>query len=148
MKDRSTAGKMYRGGLFGKEIRTGLSRRRGGRWSGSFVYRLMGIPEKSLGSFSPGKKTRTSTLPRVFSVESVLLIGVSLGRQVGMWPSPLGSPSTGWMGCLGCRIGRGSATVSCMSWAQGALTVGSKGDWNVLLVSSVLELRRETSRVV
>lgn len=88
MKDRSTAGKMYRGGLFGKEIRTGLSRLRGGLWSGSFVYRLIGVPEKDLGSLRPGKKTRISTLPSVFSVDRVLLIVVALDGHVGICPFP------------------------------------------------------------
>lgn len=95
MNDLSTAGNMYRGGLSGSEIRTGLSRRSGGLWSGSFVYRLIEMPANDLGSLRPGIKTRISTLPSVFSVDNVLLIGVLLGGQVGMWPSPLGRPSAG-----------------------------------------------------
>ena len=38
MNDLSTDGKMYRGGCSGSEMRTGLSRRNGGRWLGSFAY--------------------------------------------------------------------------------------------------------------
>jgi hypothetical protein len=38
MNDRSTAGNIYLGGVSGNEILTGLSRRRGGRWSGRRVY--------------------------------------------------------------------------------------------------------------
>ena len=38
INDRSTAGNMYLGGVSGNEIRTGLSRRSGGRWSGRRVY--------------------------------------------------------------------------------------------------------------
>ena len=43
MYDLVTSGNMYRGGLSGSDILTGLSRRKGGRWEGKAVYCFIGI---------------------------------------------------------------------------------------------------------
>lgn len=94
MNDRSTAGKMYRGWLLGRDIRTGLSRRRGGRWSGSLVYCITCSPGTTTGAFIGGKKTLTCALPTCFSVDSVRLIGVGLGAHTGIFPLPFGGPSS------------------------------------------------------
>lgn len=54
IKDLSVAGKMYRGEKLGNEMRTGLSRLNGGRWSGNFVYCLICTPGKIICSLIPG----------------------------------------------------------------------------------------------
>ena len=61
MNERSTAGNMYRGALSGSEMRTGLSRRSGGRWSGSFVYCRTNVLPYVTASFMPGICMRTTT---------------------------------------------------------------------------------------
>lgn len=131
MKDRSIAGNMYLGGAFGSDMRTGLSRRRGGRWSGSFVYCFTGWPGNTTGVFIGGKKTLICTLPRCFSVDMVRLIGVGFCGHVGIIPFPLGGPSLSGAWRM-CRGGKGSATASCLSCSQGALVVGSEDWWNCL----------------
>jgi len=62
MNERSVVGKMYRGGAGGNDIRTGLSRRRGGRWFGRRVCCFMGTFWKCIGFFMLGKNTRTMAL--------------------------------------------------------------------------------------
>lgn len=114
MNDRSVAGKMYFGGWSGREMRTGLSRRRGGRWSGSLVYCFTCKPRTTMGSFNGGKKTRTCAFPICFSVDSVRLIGVGFVGQTGIRPVPLGGPSS-LCNLLGGRGRAGSATASCIS---------------------------------
>lgn len=131
MKDLSIAGNMYRGGASGSDIRTGLSRRRGGRWSGSFVYCFTATPENTTGVFIGGKNTRICTLAMCFSVDIVRLMGVGFCGHVGIMPFPFGGPS--WFETW--RIGRAggwSVTASCISWVHGALAVGSEGAWNCL----------------
>jgi hypothetical protein len=51
MNDRSVVGNIYRGGAGGSEMRTGLSRRRGGRWFGRRVCCLMGTFWNTIGAF-------------------------------------------------------------------------------------------------
>lgn len=80
-----------------------------------------------IGFFSGGKKTRTCTVPSVFSVAMVRLIGVRLGGQVGMPPDVLGGPSLLRRGYRAVRAGGGLATASCISWAHGEFVRGSEG---------------------
>lgn len=71
MKDLSADGKLYFGAWPGNDILTGLSRRRGGRWFGSFVYCLTGTPENTIGSFNPEMTTLICTFAMCFVVENV-----------------------------------------------------------------------------
>ena len=103
MKDRSTAGKMYRGGWSGRDIRTGLSRRIGGRWSGSLVYNFTCSPGTTTGAFIQGKKTLTCALPTCFVASMLRLIGVGLDAHMGICPLPFGGPSL----CVRLGGGRG-----------------------------------------
>jgi len=85
IKDLSVAGKMWRAsGMPGRNILAGLSRRRGGRWSGSLVYCFWVTPGKVFGDSIPGRKTVMVTLAMTFSHDISLLILVSLFGQVGM----------------------------------------------------------------
>jgi hypothetical protein len=81
MNERSTDGKMYLGGRLGREIRTGLSRLRGGLWYGSLVYRCTGTSEKAMGLSMPGKSTRTCAFPRNCVVEKDRTGGDDFGME-------------------------------------------------------------------
>jgi len=81
MKERSTDGKMYLGGRLGRDIRTGLSRLRGGLWYGSLVYRCTDTSEKVMGLFMPGKSTRTCVFPRSCVVEKERTGGGGFGME-------------------------------------------------------------------
>ena len=78
MKDRSIDGKIYRIGISGKDIRTGLSRRSGGRWWGSRVCWLTGTAEKTMGSVIPSSKIRICTFPILAVLENDRLGGWAL----------------------------------------------------------------------
>ena len=123
MKDRSVAGKMYRGGCSGSEIRTGLSLRRGGRWSGSFVCFLCGTSENVMGPFMPGRETRICTFARCFVVEKERV--ANSGFAAGAGPDR-GKLFTGTLvgatgGLKAGPLPSGSRRVSCRSWDHGAL---------------------------
>lgn len=70
---------MYRGGLPGNDILTGLSRRRGGRCSGSRVCCFLGTAEYGIAFVIPGRKTITETLPTSTVLEKERLGGDDLG---------------------------------------------------------------------
>lgn len=116
MKDRSVEGKMYLGGWPGSEMRTGLSRRSGGRCWGSRVCCLFGTVEYGIGWAMPGMKTTTGTFPIRVVLENDLLGGDDLGA-VGTGLGGLGiavevagaleevrsSPATvSWRSCVHC----------------------------------------------
>lgn len=52
------------------KTRTGLSRRNGGRWLGSFVYRFTGTSRNVLGFIIPGSDNIITTLPSSCVVEN------------------------------------------------------------------------------
>lgn len=79
MNDRSVAGKMYLGDCPGRDIRTGLSRRSGGRCCGRRVYCRLGTEPNETGCVIPGRNTTTGTFPIRTVVEKDRLGGVVLG---------------------------------------------------------------------
>lgn len=79
MNDRSTDGKIYLGGFEGRDTRTGLSRRRGGRCCGKRVCCFTGTPVNIIGSFMLGRKTRIWTLETCVVLENDRLSGAGFG---------------------------------------------------------------------
>lgn len=108
MNDRSVDGNMYFGGWPGREIRTGLSRRRGGRCSGKRVCCFFATAEHTNGWVIPGRSTTVGTFPISVVLEKDLFGGVDLGA-VGTGLNELEGAFDA-TGALGWR--RSSATVS------------------------------------
>lgn len=108
MKDRSVDGKMYFGGWPGREIRTGLSRRRGGRCSGKRVCCFFGTAEHTIGWAIPGRSTTAGTFPISVVLEKDRFGGVEFGAVGTGLNEPEGAVDVA--GALGGR--RPSATVS------------------------------------
>ena len=69
MNDRSVDGKMWRIGMSGIDIRTGLSLRRGGRWCGNLVCEFRATPENTFASDIPCKKILTCISPSLVLLE-------------------------------------------------------------------------------
>ncbi len=119
MNDRSVDGKMYRMGMSGKDMRTGLSRRSGGRWWGRRVCLFKGTDENIFGSTILPKKTRTCIFPTWVDPENDRLGGCVF---VGDFWAPSRFCTLESCDCAGAICFGGLATVSCRSCAHGEST--------------------------
>ena len=109
MNDRSTVGKIYRGADGGSEMRTGLSRRSGGRCFGKRVCDLMGTFWKVIGAFMLGRRTRTTALWVCTVVEKLRVWG---GFEAGA-----GSARAACCEAFGaCCVGASVGGAGCECW--------------------------------
>lgn len=100
MNERSTLGNTYRALVPGKNMRTGLSRRKGGLRSGSLVCCLAVIFTLLSFCFLPGSEIFSITFP------NTLIFDGKVGwESADCWRGPSG-------GCGLGSTGRGATTVS------------------------------------